>query len=608
MTLRTKALLIIGVTLICVVGALYVTSRFTLMRGLTGIEEHETQKYVERVLAVLSQEVFDLESNTVDWSSWDDTYIFIEDANSEYIESNLVDEAFISLRLNLMLFIHSSGRIVFGKAFDLDNQEEIPIPPGLLGHLSSNGLLVGHSGTGGIVSGIILLDEGPMLIVPQPILTSGDEGPARGTLIFGRYLNSAELDRLAQVTLSQLTMHRIDGVVPPDFQEALPSLLDEAATFVQPLSTRNIAGYTLIKDIYGKPVLMLRVVIPRDIYQLGQGAVTYYILVTLGIGLLAAGAVMLIIQKQVLSRFTVLIKGISDITSTGDTTARVSIEGRDELALVAGTINGMLAALQESQVELRGLYEQEKELRQQLEEEIQKRIEYTRALVHELKTPITPVMAASELLLEEIKDEKLLGLVQSIARSSSNLNRRIDELLDLARGEIGQLQLYREPVDPIPLFQDIGAEMIPVALGNKQSLSLELPPALPAVWADRERLRQIILNLLTNAFKFTLAEGKITLRAREESANLIVEVQDTGRGVSKEDQERLFESYHRVESDRERLSGLGLGLALSKNLVELHGGQIWVDSQEGKGSTFSFSIPLEANNLEEEGDNPGGES
>ncbi|MFC2022187.1 ATP-binding protein, partial [Chloroflexota bacterium] len=517
-----------------------------------------------------------------------------EDANSEYIESNLVDETFITLRLNLMLFIHSSGRIVFGKAFDLDNEEEIPSPPSLLEHLSGNSLLVGHSGTESITSGIILLDEGPMLVVPQPILTSEDKGPARGTLIFGRYLNSAELDRLAQVTLSKLTMHPIDGVMPHDFQEALPSLLGEAPISIQLLSTQHVAGYTLIKDIYGKPVLMLRVHIPRDIYQLGQGAVIYYISVVLGIGLLAAGVVMLIIQKQVLARFTTLIRSINRIATSGDVSTRISMKGRDELTLVANTINGMLGALQESDTELKELYQNEKDLRRGLEEETQKRLEYTRALVHELKTPLTPVLAATELLLEEIKEERLMRLVQSIDRSASNLNRRVDELLDLARGELDMLELNPESVDPVSLLQEISDEMTPVALGNEQSLTFELPSSIPVVSADRERLRQVVQNLLNNALKFTPAGGKITLRAREDGANLVVEVQDTGLGISKKDQEQLFDPYYRVESDGERLSGLGLGLALSKSLVKLHGGRIWVKSKQGAGSTFSFSIPLES--------------
>ena len=228
-----------------------------------------------------------------------------------------------------------------------------------------------------------------------------------------------------------------------------------------------------------------------------------------------------------------------------------------------------------------------------MEEEVRKRTEFTRALVHELKTPITPVLAAAELLLEEVKDERSLRLVQNIDRSASNLNRRIDELIDLIRGETGMLPLDLVSIDAVSLLRDIGHEMMPVALRDGYSLTVDLPSSNPVVAADRDRLRQVVMNLLNNAFKFTSAGGGITLRAREEGDNLVVEVQDTGPGISKADQERLFDPYYRRVEDRERLSGLGLGLALAKTLVELHGGRIWVKSKRGQGSTFGFSLPLE---------------
>jgi signal transduction histidine kinase len=120
------------------------------------------------------------------------------------------------------------------------------------------------------------------------------------------------------------------------------------------------------------------------------------------------------------------------------------------------------------------------------------------------------------------------------------------------------------------------------------------------VWADEERLRQVVLNLLINASKFTPEGGKITLKAREEDGHLVIEVQDTGSGILEEEQERLFQPYHRQVSDRERLSGLGLGLALCKYLVELHNGKIWVESKMGEGSTFAFTIPLATTGQREE--------
>jgi PAS domain S-box-containing protein len=237
-------------------------------------------------------------------------------------------------------------------------------------------------------------------------------------------------------------------------------------------------------------------------------------------------------------------------------------------------------------------YEKERRLRQELQIEVQRRVEFTRALVHELKTPLTPIMSSSDLLVSGLTEEPWLSVAQNIQRGAINLNKRIGELLDLARGEIGMLRLNSKRVDMMRLLQHVGSEMAVVATSNGQTLKVELPPSLPQPWADSDRLRQVTQNLLVNATKFTPEGGTITLRAKEENGSLVVEVQDTGYGIPEEEQRRLFRPYHRQIGDREHLSGLGLGLALCKNLVQLHGGRIWVQSEEGKGAKFSFSIPI----------------
>ncbi|MFC1902277.1 ATP-binding protein [Chloroflexota bacterium] len=247
----------------------------------------------------------------------------------------------------------------------------------------------------------------------------------------------------------------------------------------------------------------------------------------------------------------------------------------------------------EAEEKLQQLYENEKNLRHELEAEVQKRIEYTRALVHELKTPITPVLFSSELLVGELHEEPWASIARNIHRGATNLNNRIDELLDLARVEIGGLQLDKRQINSSQLLNTIADYVKALIAKNKQHLVPDIPPNLPPVWADEERLQQIILNLLVNASKFTPEAGTITLAAREQDNSLLVEVQDTGPGIRKKEQEKIFEPYQRKSPDRERLGGLGLGLSLCKNLVELHGGRIWVESQGGRGSTFAFSIPLE---------------
>ncbi|MEE8374202.1 MAG: ATP-binding protein, partial [Dehalococcoidia bacterium] len=266
----------------------------------------------------------------------------------------------------------------------------------------------------------------------------------------------------------------------------------------------------------------------------------------------------------------------------------------DELRGVNDKLLSEIVEREQADQRLRELYEEERGLRQQLEVEFNKRVQFARTLAHELKTPLTSVLASSDLLISQLSEEPLLGLAQNINRSAANLDSRIGELLDLARGEIGMLEMKLESLDILQLLRDAGSEMAAVAASQGQSLVLDLPSSLPLVNADAARVNQIVANLLTNAFKFTPEGGKIALRSRESGSSVVVEVQDTGPGISKSDQERLFEPYHRVARDRDRFSGLGLGLALAKTLVELHGGEIWVRSHPGQGSTFGFSLPLES--------------
>jgi len=261
-------------------------------------------------------------------------------------------------------------------------------------------------------------------------------------------------------------------------------------------------------------------------------------------------------------------------------------------------VGGVVASIRDvterrqAEEDLQQLYRQEIELRKQVEDEMKRRVEFTRALAHELKTPLTSVLASSDLLASELRDEPMQTLARNIQQGASNLDGRIDELLDLAKGEVGMLQLKLETIDLAELLTETAEAMSPLASRRGQSLALSLPASLPPVRADATRLQQVVNNLLVNAFKFTPVGGSVKLTARPKNGDVVVEVKDSGRGISKEEQKWLFEPYRRPQ--KEPSGGLGLGLALSKTLVELHGGRIWVKSSVGRGSTFGFSLPLEA--------------
>ncbi|MDM7999049.1 MAG: response regulator [Dehalococcoidia bacterium] len=265
-----------------------------------------------------------------------------------------------------------------------------------------------------------------------------------------------------------------------------------------------------------------------------------------------------------------------------------------------GQVWGMVVVIRDisdrkkAEERLRELYAEERKVRQEIEAEMKRRLEFMRAVAHELKTPLTPILASIETLTDELKDERSLKLARNIAQGASALDKRVDELLDLARGEVGMLQLRLESTDLRPMLRAVADNMTPLALSNGLSLIAHLPPNLPKVRADITRLEQVLTNLMHNAIKFTPRGGKVTLSARDHGANIIIEVKDTGPGLSETQKKHIFEPYRRADQGlRVRPYGMGLGLALCKMFIDLHEGQIWVRSRLGKGSTFGFSLPVE---------------
>lgn len=215
-------------------------------------------------------------------------------------------------------------------------------------------------------------------------------------------------------------------------------------------------------------------------------------------------------------------------------------------------------------------------------------------LSHELKTPLTSIIAAAGLLAEELEttaDESYQKLIQTIIQNANTLETRLAELLDIVKTGSGKLQLQPEPVDMKSLIIGTCQQVSPLLREKKQNISTHIPDSLPIIHGDGQRLEQVLLNLMTNAAKFTPVGGNISVGVHSDGNGLVVSVKDDGIGIATEEQTRLFKPYSRLSADRQIHPGLGLGLALSKQVVELHGGKIWVESEAGRGSTFFFSVP-----------------
>lgn len=248
------------------------------------------------------------------------------------------------------------------------------------------------------------------------------------------------------------------------------------------------------------------------------------------------------------------------------------------------------------QQEITKLYEKEKTIRKSLETEVQKRIEFARILVHELKNPLTSIISAADILKDSKPQAPYDRVIKSISRSSADLNERIGELLELTRAEVGELRIKPRRINSSAMITEVIKDIEPVITGRDINFKTQIYSNLGYVKADKNRIRQVMNNLVDNAIEATPEGGEITIQATEKKACIVIQVKDTGRGMRNSDLVHIFEPYYRI-SGTNRYEGLGLGLAISKRIVELHRGKIWVESELGKGSTFSFSIPLSGDGI-----------
>jgi signal transduction histidine kinase len=262
----------------------------------------------------------------------------------------------------------------------------------------------------------------------------------------------------------------------------------------------------------------------------------------------------------------------AQMMARGDYRQRVPVRSRDEVGQLAGTFNRMAG-------EMEGL----ERLRRDLVANVS----------HELKTPLSALQAHLENLLDRV-EEPNPALLEVMLQQSERLSRLVDELLELSRLESGDRPLELEPIRLAPIVERVVKEIEVARPDRDVEIRNEVPSDLPAVEADRERIHQVLFNLLDNAHRFTPPGGVVTVSAVRENGSCEVSVEDTGPGIPAEHLPLVFERFYRVDPSRSRDDGgTGIGLAIARSVVEAHGGRIWAESALGAGSTFRFVLPID---------------
>ena len=350
MKLRSKTLILSGVIIVAMVLILLLISQFVFLNTYSDFENRYSQHVMKDEITQFNHTLSSMNQSANDWAHWDDAYSFVSGNNPSFITNNLPSSIFSRLHLNIIMFVDNNGKIVYGKAYDLQTNQSMNLPQNFTSFTNDSAILQ-HNNIEGL-SGILNLPEGALLLISKPILNSHEQGPVKGTLIMGRYLTREELTNFVNIPNSTLSVAEYNNINnTPDLIKAQNSLSYNNTT-VQILGSNSVEAYILLKDIYGNPALILKSEMARTLYNSYLNTVLYFIVSIILVGLLFMGLVLYYLDRNVLNRLDKIISDIMDIGKKGDLKRRVKVSGDDELSDLAFSINNTFHALQKSEKQL----------------------------------------------------------------------------------------------------------------------------------------------------------------------------------------------------------------------------------------------------------------
>jgi signal transduction histidine kinase len=334
-----------------------------------------------------------------------------------------------------------------------------------------------------------------------------------------------------------------------------------------PLAAVPVGGDVMVSGVPASDFIVAR--IPQPAEQGFLNSVNQQLLLSVAV----AGAVALLLawflSRRILGPVEALTRAAGKMEK-GDLAQRVDVRSRDEIGELGHAFNAMADGLTHLE-----------QLRRNMVSDV----------AHELRTPLSNIRGYLEAVRDGVAHPDP-ALIDSLHEEAMLLTRLVEDLQELELAEAGQLKIVKQAVEPRDVLERVVHLFQPSAREKGIQLNVTLPATLPTVEVDAERLGQVLRNLLANAITHTPLGGRIEIAAIQQGKSVVVSVRDTGAGIPEEDLPFIFERFYRADHSRARSTGgAGLGLSIVKQLVELHGGRVWADSQEGEGSTFYLSLP-----------------
>ena len=557
MKIRTKSLFAIGLLTLIVFVGFHVTSVYLLSPSYNKIDQKETERNLIQVTNALNDNEASLESKVFDYSGWDDTYSFVQDKSQQYLDGNFEDATFQNLKLNFVAILDNSKNILYSQSYNLNNSEKVSTSSELTQLLNTDKVISPSIDNNSVISGLILVNNQPMLIASAPILTSELQGPVMGRLVFGQYFDYFQNIRLSNILGFNFTIQPLSEFKEVDNQVAQTLIANTQASVVKNNDSSTVSGYMLINDIHSEPLLVLQLITFRVGYQEGQLYQYAFLGASIVLSTVLASGLLFLIERSVISPIKKLASTVKDIPLTGKQTEESDKTGSDELSLVYNAVGDTL------------------------DKKFKAMNDVSRMVAHDLRNPLSGIKNAAYVISKKnpILDIDSKLMLSTINECTDYCDKIVSDLLDFST----EMKLNKRQVT---IKSIVDTTLLHFKLPDNLSINNDSSGELK-VFVDIEKVTRVFSNLIRNAIDAMPNGGKLLISSSKVKKQVVVEFADSGIGMTRETLEKLWTPFFTTKA-----KGMGVGLPICKKIIEAHGGKIAVNSSLGKGTTFSVYLPI----------------
>ncbi len=559
MKLKTKIVIVIFISCLATLATLYTAAAAIILPSYQEIENQQTRNSVDQTLTTINYRLSELYGKVRDYAAWDDTYDFVQNYNQEYVDGNL-EMSFENLRLNLIAVADNDENLVYVQSYDLNYSVPIDTTDETKAYLQTDKALWNFTDNDQINTGIIIIDGKPVLVAVSPILKSSLEGPIRGGMLFGRYLDGQEEKRLTEIMGVDFSFSTIDEFKLQNGADQIIGSLNAnpQGIIIEEKSPEIISGYALVNDLGGNPSFVLQVDKNREVFQHGLLTMNIFITASIALSIIITLIILFILERQIIKPLTKLAADVKATFSRASNGTKDSSMDTDEVSVLTGMIQDTV------------------------NQKLETMNDVSRMVAHDLRNPLTGIKGAVYSLRKNYsKDmgEKGVGLLKVIDDCVEYSNKIVSDLWEYS----SEIKLDKSKYSPHQLVKNaLTTLVVPKNVKIIDHSSDEI-----TLNVDFAKMERVFSNLTKNAIDAMPDGGTLTISSLKLQKEAEIDFVDNGIGMSEEVAKKIGEPFFTTKA-----KGMGVGFSICKRIVEAHMGRIEVESTPGKGTKILVFLPL----------------